>query len=82
MPNHVFGDGRLADVKAELEQLTMNARSTPDRVASAHRSDQSAKFFWNARPAQLAAADFPPPEETETLPMPGDDRLWLHDHKD
>ena len=54
MPNHVVGDGRLADFEAELEQLTMNARSTPERVASAHRSDQSAKFFWNARPAQLA----------------------------
>src|SRR5207248_8318449 len=30
--DHILGDGRLSDRKAELEQLTMNVRGTPKQV--------------------------------------------------
>jgi hypothetical protein len=35
-PGHVLGHGRLCDRKAELEQLTMNARCTPEQIFNAH----------------------------------------------
>jgi hypothetical protein len=34
------GDGRLSHRKAELEQLSMDARPTPKQIFSAHPSDQ------------------------------------------
>jgi hypothetical protein len=37
---HVLGDGRLADLDAELQQLAVDARRTPERVGAAHLSDQ------------------------------------------
>jgi hypothetical protein len=40
LPAHVLGDGRLSHHKAELEQLTMDARRTPQQILSAHPPDQ------------------------------------------
>jgi hypothetical protein len=39
---HVFRDGRLTDLNAELEQLPVDARSSPERVGKAHLTDQFA----------------------------------------
>jgi hypothetical protein len=39
-PVHPIRDAGLSDVKAELEQLAMDARGTPQRVVNAHPSDQ------------------------------------------
>ena len=38
--HHVLGDRSLADFDAELEQLTMNPRCTPERVGVAHLPNQ------------------------------------------
>src|SRR5262245_34571509 len=40
--DHVFGDGRLCDFEAKLEQLAMDTRRTPQRVLFAHLPDQIA----------------------------------------
>jgi len=35
----IFGDAGLADIDAELEQLAVNTRGTPQRVSQAHLPD-------------------------------------------
>jgi hypothetical protein len=39
----------LADVDAEFEEFTVNARRTPHRVFAAHGADHLLNVFWNAR---------------------------------
>ena len=51
LPGHVLGDGRLRDRKAELEQLTMNARCTPKNILNAHSPDQCSQICRDLRPA-------------------------------
>jgi hypothetical protein len=38
--HHVLRDGRLADLDAELEQLTVDPGRTPERVGAAHLPNQ------------------------------------------
>jgi hypothetical protein len=38
--HHVLGDRSLTDLDAELEQFTMDPRSTPERVGAAHLPNQ------------------------------------------
>src|SRR3984893_6981009 len=42
--HHVLGHRSLADLYAELEELTMDRRRAPERVGAAHLTDQLAKF--------------------------------------
>jgi hypothetical protein len=49
--DHVLGDARLSDLEAELEQLAMDARGTPQRIVNAHPSDQRAQVRVDLRPA-------------------------------
>ena len=37
---HIPSDRRLSDLEAELEQLTMNAWSAPQRVRTAHLANE------------------------------------------
>ena len=74
---HVIGDGRLRDLNAELEQLAMDPRRAPKGIGLAHLADQVSKFFRDPRPA-APGARFPPPESSEPLAMPSDDRFWVH----
>ena len=39
-PDHVFGDAGLADLDAELKQLAMDPRRSPQRIGNAHLADQ------------------------------------------
>jgi hypothetical protein len=39
--HHIFGDRRLGDLDAELQQLAMNAWRTPERILSAHLPNQT-----------------------------------------
>ncbi|MDT4947187.1 MAG: hypothetical protein QOH14_3920 [Pseudonocardiales bacterium] len=41
--DHVFGDGRLGDIEAQLEQLAVDARCTPKWVRPAHLSNKGAQ---------------------------------------
>src|ERR1700761_8816817 len=50
-PRHILGDAGLADLDAELEKLSMDARRSPQRVGDAHLADQPADFQrhgWSA----------------------------------
>src|SRR5207253_3541462 len=66
--DHVLRDARLSDLKAELEQLAMNTRRSPQRIFGAHQPDQCAQIrmdLWSAseRPG------FPTPVPTEATAM-------------
>jgi hypothetical protein len=39
MPDYVLGHGRLRDLNAELEQLAMDARRTPERICQTYVAD-------------------------------------------
>src|SRR5688572_13415012 len=43
--HHVLRHCRLGDVEAEFQKLTMDVRSTPERVLEAHSSDQVTQFL-------------------------------------
>src|SRR5215472_12583164 len=66
MPHHVFGHGGFGNLKAQLEQLTVNAWCTPARVIAAHHPDQIAELLRYAGP-RLAAADSPLPEQAKAF---------------
>jgi hypothetical protein len=44
---HVLRDGRLADLDAELEQLTVDPGRTPERVGAAHLPNQTANLAFH-----------------------------------
>src|SRR5882757_1184071 len=75
---HVFGDRRLSDFDAELQQFAMDAWCTPKPVRHAHVSDQ-ADLQRNPRPT-APRARLPAPVQSEAGPVPPNDRLagqWL-----
>src|SRR3982074_1498520 len=55
---HVLRDAGLSDLEAELEQLAMDARRTPQRIFRAHLSDQPAQIRANL-PSASKRAGFP-----------------------
>src|SRR5260221_11550110 len=67
--DHVLRDARLSDLEAELEQLAMNARRTPQRIFHAHPPDQCAQIsidLWSAS----KGTGFPTPVPAKPGPMP------------
>src|SRR6195256_125469 len=48
--DHILRDTGLSDLKAELEQLAMDARRSPQRIVGAHPSDQRAQVRVDLRP--------------------------------
>ena len=77
--HHVFADAGLADVDAELEQLTVNAGCTPTRILTAHPADQIANLARYDGSSRSATLDLPSPEKAEASTMPGKDGLGLND---
>ena len=51
---HVAGDGGLRDVEPELEQLTVDSRSTPERIRGGHPPDQRPKLRIDPRSTRAA----------------------------
>src|SRR5713101_242976 len=50
-PGHIFSDARLSDLDAELEQLSMDPRRSPERISNAHLVDKLAYvrgYSWSA----------------------------------
>ena len=72
---HVLGNGRLAELDAELKQLAVNAGRTPEWVGNAHLADQFASLA-SYRPSTRLRA--PTPVEPKALPMPLDYGGRLH----
>ena len=77
-PVHPIRDAGLSDLKAELEQLAMDARRTPQRIFRAHLPDQCAQICGDLWPASKGAG-FPPPVPTEAGPMPTHESLGPDD---
>jgi len=67
--DHVLRHAGLSDLEAELEQLAMDARRTPQRIFGAHPPDQRAQICGDLWPASKRAG-FPTPIPTEAGPMP------------
>ncbi len=79
--NHIFAHARLADVNAEFEEFTVDARSAPKRVVAAHLANQFAYFLRHRWAAALAAANLPSPKQSKSLPVPRDDGCRFDDAK-
>jgi hypothetical protein len=77
--DHVLGDARLTDVDAEFQQFPVKTRRTPERILAAHGADELANVLGNIGSTELAAPDFPLPEESKAFPVPGNDGLRLDD---
>jgi hypothetical protein len=69
--DHVFGDGRFGDLDAELEQLAVDSRRTPQPIGLAHFPDQAADLSGDRRAAS-SGPGLPAPEGSERTPMPAD----------
>src|SRR3954453_3864092 len=67
-----------SDVDAELEELSMNAGSTPERVGYTHLADQPTNLDGHLRPAGCSRSRFPTPEGAKAGGMPADNRLGAH----
>src|SRR4030081_1694241 len=79
-PDHVFGHARLSDIDAELEQLSMDPRRSPQRIGNAHLADKLAylrRYGWSA----TAAPRLPAPVRSEPGTVPFYDGLWLHNRQ-
>src|SRR5438093_7487622 len=82
--DHVLRDARLSDLKAEFEQLAMDARGAPQWIVNAHLPDQSPQARIELRSASEGAG-FPPPISPEAGSVPAhkglrpDDREGLED---
>src|SRR5580765_8120376 len=75
---HILRHCRLGDIEAELEKLTMDVRSTPERALKAHSSDQVTHLLSDPRSA-TERARLPSPERTEAVTMPTHDCLGSDD---
>src|SRR6476620_11877093 len=75
-PHHVFGDAGLADLDAELKQLAMDPRRSPQRVGDAHLADQPSYFDRHRRSAGTRSR-LPAPVRSDPGQMPPDDSLRL-----
>ena len=60
----ILCDAGLSDLKAELEQLAVDARRSPQRIVDAHPPDQRPQVRGDLRPASKGAG-FPTPVPAE-----------------
>src|SRR5216683_240837 len=68
--HHVLGDCRLADLDAELEELSVNPRRAPQRVGGVHLPNLITSLAIHRRPS---CSRTPAPKEAEALTVPLDD---------
>src|SRR5258705_7365044 len=77
--HQVFAHTGLADIDAELEQLAVNPRRSPEWVLTTHGPNQRADLFRHGRSPRLTVADLPGPKQTKAFPVPADDGRGLDD---
>src|ERR1039457_6513169 len=71
---HMPRDCRLSDLEAELEQFTMNAWCTPERVRAAHLANERAQLSRDLRSANTVARS-PAPIRPKPSTVPANDRF-------
>src|ERR1700738_4511463 len=79
-PDHVLGHAGLSDIDAELEQLSMDPRRSPQRIGNTHLADKLADLLpygWSAS----TAPRLPAPVRSEPGTVPFYDSLWLHNRQ-
>src|SRR5262245_37673526 len=76
--DHVFGHRRLGDLKAELEQLAVNARRSPTVGSRCSSADQGAQLRLDLWPP-FPQARLPTPIAAKAGPMPTDEGLGTDD---
>jgi hypothetical protein len=76
---HETGNGPLGNLEAELEQLTMNARGTPERIGVCHGADEVPKSRADRRSTRSHPSGLPGPESAKALPMPANHGLGAND---
>jgi len=79
MAHHVLRDGGLADINAELEEFTMNSRSTPEGIISRHLPDEITDFLVDLSSARPPRSALPSPVQSESPAVPPNDGVRL-DH--
>ena len=75
--DHILRDAGLSDLKAELAQLAVDARRSPQRIVNAHPSDECAQVRVDLRPT-FKGARFPTPVPAETGSMPSYEGLGVN----
>ena len=78
--DHILRDAGLSDLKAELEQLAVDARRSPQRIVNAHPSDEHAQVPIDLRPTSKGAG-FPTPVPAEAGSVPSHEGLGV-DNRD
>ena len=79
MPHHVFRDAGFGNLNAELEQLAVNPRRSPEWVLTTHGANQLAYLLGHARSPRLTVSDLPGPEQAKAFPVPANDGRGLDD---
>jgi hypothetical protein len=79
-PRHILGHAGLADVHAELEKLSMEARRSPKTGWRCSSRDQPANFPRYRR-STAAVPRFPAPIQSETGTTPTDHGVRLHNRQ-
>src|SRR3979490_3424037 len=69
-----------ANFDTELEQLSMNPWSSPERIGDAHLADQLSYLERHRGPA-TAASRLPAPIQPKTRAMPTNNGVRLHDRQ-
>src|SRR6266496_1277009 len=75
--DQVFGDRRLRNLEAKLEQFAVDTRCAPERVVLAHLPDQVPQLAVDFRPARPTARS-PAPIGPKPCSMPSQDGVGLH----
>ena len=77
-PGHVSRYRSLVDVETELQQFTMDPRSSP-AVFARHFENEVTDLFADAGPPGFSGLRFPFPEKTEAFSMPFRNRFRPHE---
>src|SRR2546426_2630967 len=76
-PEHVLRHRRLRYRQAQLQQLAMDPRRTPERIGATHPPNQASELRLDRGPT-ASASTLPRPVALEPLPVPADHGRWPH----
>jgi len=76
---HQSRNSALGNLESEFQQLTVDARGSPDRIGGSHGSDQPANLEIHSRAARPFRLGQSPPVAFESPVLPSDHRVWLNE---